>query len=111
MYERSAIALKLESQERPTSSPCACRSPLAADAVPPTDARLHLYDSNGRTPAMPYAHACPCDAVRRQVPDLEVARLFYGEGLGLAADPSTSGAQRGGAHVVWYNCGRQQVRG
>jgi hypothetical protein len=44
-----------------------------------------------------------------QVPDLEVARLFYGEGLGLAADPSRTAAQRGGTHVTWWNIGRQQV--
>lgn len=45
-----------------------------------------------------------------QVPDLEVARLFYAEGLGLTPDPSMTGSQRGGAHVMWYNVGRQQVR-
>ncbi|EFJ51648.1 hypothetical protein VOLCADRAFT_87306 [Volvox carteri f. nagariensis] len=47
--------------------------------------------------------------INLEVPDLEVARLFYGEGLGLTADPGTSGPQRGGLHVMWYNCGRQQV--
>lgn len=45
------------------------------------------------------------------MPDLEVARLFYGEGLGLCADQDRTGAQRGGVHVMWYNVGRQQVGG
>ncbi|KAG2429646.1 hypothetical protein HXX76_010874 [Chlamydomonas incerta] len=46
--------------------------------------------------------------INLEVPDLEVARLFYGEGLGLTADPGTTAAQRGGSHVMWYNCGKQQ---
>ncbi|GLI64203.1 hypothetical protein VaNZ11_007395 [Volvox africanus] len=46
--------------------------------------------------------------INLEVPDLEVARLFYGEGLGLTADPGTTGMQRGGYHVVWYNIGKQQ---
>ena len=35
--------------------------------------------------------------------------MFYGEGLGLAADPGSTAAQRGGVGVTWYNIGRQQV--
>ncbi|GIL45417.1 hypothetical protein Vafri_2668 [Volvox africanus] len=46
--------------------------------------------------------------INLEVPDLEVARLFYGEGLGLTADPGTTGTQRGGYHVMWYNIGKQQ---
>ncbi|GIL72263.1 hypothetical protein Vretimale_419 [Volvox reticuliferus] len=46
--------------------------------------------------------------INLEVPDLEVARLFYGEGLGLTADPGTTAAQRGGYHVMWYNIGKQQ---
>ncbi|GLC38576.1 hypothetical protein PLESTM_000749300 [Pleodorina starrii] len=46
--------------------------------------------------------------INLEVPDVEVARLFFGEGLGLSADPSTTAAQRGGLHVMWYNCGKQQ---
>jgi hypothetical protein len=45
----------------------------------------------------------------RQVPDLEPARLFFEEVLGLTPDPSRSGAQRGGNDVLWFNVGRQQV--
>ena len=44
-----------------------------------------------------------------QVPDKEQAGIFYGEGLGLAADPGASAAQRGGIGVTWFNIGRQQV--
>lgn len=43
-----------------------------------------------------------------EVPDLEVARLFYSEGLGLTQDPGTLGADRGRYTVIWYNIGRQQ---
>ncbi|KAK9828838.1 hypothetical protein WJX72_002343 [[Myrmecia] bisecta] len=43
-----------------------------------------------------------------EVPDLEQARIFYSEGLGLTLDPDTMGTQRGGLGVVWYNIGRQQ---
>jgi hypothetical protein len=44
------------------------------------------------------------------VPDLEVARLFYGEGLGLTHDPGTlGGSHRSGMNVVHYNIGKQQV--
>ncbi|PNW79088.1 hypothetical protein CHLRE_09g400293v5 [Chlamydomonas reinhardtii] len=46
--------------------------------------------------------------INLEVPDLEVARLFYGDGLGLTADPGTTASQRGGSHVMWYNCGKQQ---
>lgn len=46
--------------------------------------------------------------INLEVPDLEVARLFYGEGLGLPQDPGSLGGQRGGLNVVWYNLGRQQ---
>jgi hypothetical protein len=38
-----------------------------------------------------------------------VARLFFSEGLGLTLDPDTTGPQRGGLGVVWYNLGRQQL--
>jgi len=43
------------------------------------------------------------------VPDTEQAGIFYGEGLGLAADPGSTAAQRGGVAVTWFNIGRQQV--
>lgn len=49
---------------------------------------------------------CPC----AQVPDLEVARIFYSEVLGLPMDPSRVGSQRGNVNVLWFNAGRQQVR-
>eukprot|EP00983_Pelagomonas_calceolata_P053130 1143175-Pelagomonas_calceolata.AAC.2 len=70
------------------------------------------------------------------VPDLEIARLFFCEGLGrevklvqgsshkqlrkhvqafaflflarLTLDPSRIGAQRGGMNVLWMNVGKQQ---
>ena len=44
-----------------------------------------------------------------QVPDKEQAGIFYGEGLGLSADPGSTAAQRGGVAVTWFNIGRQQV--
>lgn len=37
-----------------------------------------------------------------QVPDLDLARVFYAEGLGLTADPDTLGWQRGGPFVTWW---------
>ncbi|KAL4858889.1 hypothetical protein ACK3TF_001264 [Chlorella vulgaris] len=43
-----------------------------------------------------------------KVPDLDLARVFYGEGLGLTPDPDSLGWQRGGPFVTWYNVGRQQ---
>lgn len=43
------------------------------------------------------------------MPDTEQAGIFYGEGLGLAADPGSTAAQRGGVAVTWFNIGRQQV--
>ena len=43
------------------------------------------------------------------MPNKEQAGIFYGEGLGLAADPGASAAQRGGIGVTWFNIGRQQV--
>lgn len=42
--------------------------------------------------------------------DKSLAAVFYGEGLGLTADPGSTAAQRGGVGVTWYNIGRQQVR-
>lgn len=47
--------------------------------------------------------------VNLEVPDLDLARVFYAEGLGLTADPDTLGWQRGGPFVTWYNLGRQQL--
>ena len=44
-----------------------------------------------------------------QVSDTSLAAVFYGEGLGLTADPGSTAAQRGGVGVTWYNIGRQQV--
>ncbi|PSC74066.1 phosphatidate cytidylyltransferase [Micractinium conductrix] len=44
-----------------------------------------------------------------EVPDLDLARVFYAEGLGLTADPDTLGWRRGGPFVTWYNIGRQQL--
>lgn len=44
-----------------------------------------------------------------QVSDKTMAAVFYGEGLGLTADPGSTAAQRGGVGVTWYNIGRQQV--
>ena len=44
-----------------------------------------------------------------QVSDKSLAAVFYGEGLGLTADPGSTAAQRGGVGVTWYNIGRQQV--
>ena len=46
-----------------------------------------------------------------QVPDKSLAAVFYGEGLGLTADPGSTAAQRGGVGVTWFNIGRQQVSG
>lgn len=43
------------------------------------------------------------------MPDKELAGIFYGEGLGLSADPGSTAAQRGGVAVTWFNIGRQQV--
>lgn len=43
-----------------------------------------------------------------EVPDKEQAGIFYGEGLGLSADPGSTAAQRGGVAVTWFNIGRQQ---
>ncbi len=43
------------------------------------------------------------------MPDKEQAGIFYGEGLGLSADPGSTAAQRGGVAVTWFNIGRQQV--
>lgn len=37
----------------------------------------------------------------QQVPDLDLARVFYGEGLGLTPDPDSLGWQRGGPFVTW----------
>jgi hypothetical protein len=47
--------------------------------------------------------------INLNVPDLESARLFYGEGLGLTQDPGTLGSDRGGLGVIWYNIGQQQL--
>lgn len=47
--------------------------------------------------------------INLEVPDIESARLFFCEGLGLTLDPGTSGTQRGGHQVVWFNIGKQQV--
>ena len=54
---------------------------------------------------IPGAHATGGE----QVPDKEQAAIFYGEGLGLSADPGSTAAQRGGVGVTWFNIGRQQV--
>lgn len=45
-----------------------------------------------------------------QVPDTQLAERFYGQALGLTADPGSTAAQRGGVGVTWYNIGKQQVR-
>lgn len=45
-----------------------------------------------------------------QVPDTLLAERFYAQGLGLTADPGSTGSQRGGVRVTWYNIGKQQVR-
>lgn len=45
-----------------------------------------------------------------QVPDTQQAERFYGQALGLTADPGSTAAQRGGVGVTWYNIGKQQVR-
>lgn len=47
--------------------------------------------------------------INLEVPDMEVARLFFNEGLGLTMDPDTTGPERGGLGVIWYNIGRQQL--
>ena len=41
-----------------------------------------------------------------QVQDLETARIFYTEGLGLAMDPGANFRQRGSVFVNFFNCGR-----
>ena len=41
-----------------------------------------------------------------QVQDLEKARIFYTEGLGLAMDPGANFRQRGSVFVNFFNCGR-----
>ncbi|KAG2490374.1 hypothetical protein HYH03_011176 [Edaphochlamys debaryana] len=75
-------------------------APAAAPTTPSGGPDPHCLD---------LGNVIALEHVNLEVPDLEVARLFYAEGLGLTADPGTTGQQRGGAHVVWYNCGRQQV--
>ncbi|KAG2490375.1 hypothetical protein HYH03_011177 [Edaphochlamys debaryana] len=74
-------------------------APAAAPTTPSGGPDPHCLD---------LGNVIALEHVNLEVPDLEVARLFYAEGLGLTADPGTTGQQRGGAHVVWYNCGRQQ---
>eukprot|EP01025_Chloroclados_australasicus_P054146 TRINITY_DN6415_c0_g1_i1.p2 TRINITY_DN6415_c0_g1~~TRINITY_DN6415_c0_g1_i1.p2 ORF type:complete len:204 (-),score=20.33 TRINITY_DN6415_c0_g1_i1:598-1209(-) len=55
-----------------------------------------------------YGNIVHFEHINLEVPDMEIARLFYGEGLGLTMDPGTTGKQRGGAQVLWFNIGRQQ---
>ena len=82
----------------------------------------HAVPSNAEAPVAATAAAAAADAaqdvgniiflehVYMLVPDLEVARLFYGEGLGLTHDPGTlGGTHRTGMNVVHYNIGKQQV--
>lgn len=54
-------------------------------------------------------NAVHLEHVNLEVPDLDLARVFYSEGLGLTPDPDTLGWQRGGPFVTWYNIGRQQL--
>eukprot|EP00197_Chlamydomonas_leiostraca_P002747 CAMPEP_0202859776 /NCGR_PEP_ID=MMETSP1391-20130828/1749_1 /ASSEMBLY_ACC=CAM_ASM_000867 /TAXON_ID=1034604 /ORGANISM="Chlamydomonas leiostraca, Strain SAG 11-49" /LENGTH=422 /DNA_ID=CAMNT_0049538853 /DNA_START=174 /DNA_END=1443 /DNA_ORIENTATION=- len=64
---------------------------------------------SGQHTAQDFGNVICMEHVNLEVPDLEVARMFYEEGLGLTIDPSKTGAQRGGSHVMWYNVGRQQL--
>lgn len=54
-------------------------------------------------------NAVQLEHVNLEVPDLDLARVFFSEGLGLTPDPDTLGWQRGGPFVTWYNIGRQQL--
>lgn len=44
-----------------------------------------------------------------QVPDLDLARTFYCDGLSFTQDPGTWAKQRGGFGVLWFNLGRHQL--
>ena len=44
-----------------------------------------------------------------QAPDLDLARIFYCDGLTFTLDPGTWSKQRGGFGVLWFNLGRHQV--
>jgi hypothetical protein len=57
--------------------------------------------------ALAHTSLPPLSAIK--VPDLDLARVFYAEGLGLTADPDTLGWQRGGPFVTW--CVRAWRRG
>jgi hypothetical protein len=51
--------------------------------------------------AQDVGNAVHLEHVNLEVPDLDVARVFYGEGLGLTPDPDSLGWQRGGPFVTW----------
>jgi hypothetical protein len=51
--------------------------------------------------AQDVGNAVHLEHVNLEVPDLDVARVFYGEGLGLTPDPDSLGWQRGGLFVTW----------
>ena len=44
-----------------------------------------------------------------QAPDLDLARIFYSDGLSFTEDPGTWSKQRGGFGVLWFNLGRHQM--
>lgn len=71
-------------------------------------APAELAEDDARREEQDYGNVVHFEHINLEVPDLEVARIFYSEVLGLTLDPSRDGAQRGGAEVLWFNIGRQQ---
>ncbi|GBF96841.1 hypothetical protein Rsub_09697 [Raphidocelis subcapitata] len=93
-----AAARRSRAPPRPAGA-LAERAPAAAAAA----------DGGAARRALDVGNVIALEHINLEVPDLEVARLFFGEGLGLTLDPDTTGPERGGLGVVWFNVGRQQL--
>lgn len=87
----------------------------SATMAPSAPSISHSSAKAGRSPEANKSRRCQdlgnivhLEHLNLEVPNKEQAGIFYGEGLGLAADPGSTAAQRGGVMVTWFNIGRQQ---
>ncbi|KAL0055296.1 hypothetical protein WJX82_010318 [Trebouxia sp. C0006] len=87
----------------------------SATMAPTAPSVSHSSFKAGRSPDINKSLRCQdlgnivhLEHLNLEVPDKEQAGIFYGEGLGLSADPGSTAAQRGGVAVTWFNIGRQQ---
>ncbi|KAL4439003.1 hypothetical protein ABPG77_006940 [Micractinium sp. CCAP 211/92] len=87
----------------------AARAPASTSRPDQAAASFSCSTHDGGGDCQDVGNAVHLEHVNLEVPDLDLARVFFSEGLGLTPDPDTLGWQRGGPFVTWYNLGRQQL--